>query len=92
MCSIRCITYCDVVQTLMIKRELMKDPTLATESWDRFLPQFKKSNVPRKKPAKKNVKKEYTPFPPPQMESKVSCPRRGKFVIFNFSFSRLIKS
>ena len=56
----------------MIKRELMKDPVLSKESWDRFLPKFQKSNVQRRKPAKKNKKKEYTPFPPPQPESRVS--------------------
>ena len=57
-------------QTLMIKRELMKDPALAKESWDRFLPKFPKSTVPRRK-IKINEKKNYTPFPPPQPESKV---------------------
>ena len=46
----------------MIKRELQKDPALANEDWSRFLPQFKKRNVQRKKPAKINdkSKKVYT--------------------------------
>ena len=55
----------------MIKRELAKDPALARENWDRFLPKFHKTNVPRRKPAKRKEKKVYTPFPPPQPESKV---------------------
>ncbi|XP_028411665.1 KRR1 small subunit processome component homolog [Dendronephthya gigantea] len=58
------------IKTLMIKRELAKDPALKNESWDRFLPKFKNSSVQqRKKP--KIAKKRYTPFPPPQQESKV---------------------
>lgn len=44
------------IKTLMIKRELAKDPALANENWDRFLPTFKKKNVKRKKPLQ--VKKE----------------------------------
>ena len=60
-------------QTMMIKKELMKDPALKNESWDRFLPKFKKLNVKRKTPKIKE-KKNYTPFPPPQPESKVECP------------------
>jgi ribosomal RNA assembly protein len=55
----------------MIKRELAKDPKLATESWDRFLPQFKKRNVKSKKKVIEKPKKEYTPFPPVQTKSKI---------------------
>jgi ribosomal RNA assembly protein len=88
----------------MIKRELAKDPKLAEENWERFLPKFRRRRESKKKetwvppptasgsnnialdestneepmamdqPAKKKVKKEkkpYTPFPPPQMPSKV---------------------
>uniref|UniRef100_A0ABK0LJ29 KRR1 small subunit processome component n=1 Tax=Rattus norvegicus TaxID=10116 RepID=A0ABK0LJ29_RAT len=59
-------------ETLMIKRELAKDSELRSQSWERFLPQFKHKNVnKRKEPKKKSVKKEYTPFPPPQPESQV---------------------
>lgn len=58
------------IKTLMIKRELAKDPNLATENWDRFLPKFQKKNVKRKK-APIVKKPEYTPFPPPQQPSKV---------------------
>ena len=49
----------------------MKDPTLKFESWDRFLPVFKKKNVQTKKPKKQVTKKKYTPFPPPQPPSKI---------------------
>lgn len=63
------------IKELMIKRELAKDPALATESWDRFLPQFKKrKNVQRKQPRKvtdKAAKGPYTPFPPAQLPSKI---------------------
>ncbi|XP_070803432.1 KRR1 small subunit processome component homolog isoform X1 [Pituophis catenifer annectens] len=60
------------IKTLMIKRELSKDPELRMENWERFLPKFKHKNLnKRKEPKKKNVKKEYTPFPPPQPESQV---------------------
>lgn len=59
------------IKSLMIKRELAKDPALKDENWDRFLPHFKKKNVQRKKPAVVREKKAYTPFPPPQLPSKV---------------------
>ncbi|XP_051974092.1 KRR1 small subunit processome component homolog [Xyrauchen texanus] len=60
------------IKTLMIKRELANDPELRTQNWERFLPNFRhKSLSKRKQPKKKKVKKEYTPFPPPQPESKI---------------------
>ncbi|KAJ0233871.1 KRR1 small subunit processome component [Hirschfeldia incana] len=58
------------IKNLMMKKELAKDPALATESWDRFLPTFRKKNVQQKKPKSKE-KKAYTPFPPAQPQSKI---------------------
>lgn len=58
------------IKILMMKKELAKDPTLENENWDRFLPQFKKKNVQKKK-GKGKEKKPYTPFPPPQQPSKI---------------------
>lgn len=62
------------IKELMIKRELAKDPELVNESWDRFLPHFKKRNLSKRRlPAKvtDKSKKTYTPFPPAQEKSKV---------------------
>lgn len=38
---------------------------------DRFLPQFKKKNVQRKKPKVEKKEKEFTPFPPAQTPRKI---------------------
>jgi ribosomal RNA assembly protein len=59
------------IKILMIKRELAKDPSLAGENWERFLPSFAKKTVARKKPKVVGAKKTYTPFPPEQLPSKV---------------------
>ena len=53
------------IKELMIKRELGKNPDMAGENWDRFLPHFKKQNTKRKE-KKVTKKKKYTPFPPEQ--------------------------
>ncbi|KAI9741700.1 MAG: ribosomal RNA assembly protein krr1 [Cirrosporium novae-zelandiae] len=62
------------IKELMIKKELAKDPELANENWDRFLPHFKKRTLQRRKVPFKvtdKSKKAYTPFPPPREKSKV---------------------
>jgi len=62
------------IKELMIKRELAKDPELVNESWDRFLPHFKKRNLSKRRVPYKVVdktEKPYNPFPPPQEKSKV---------------------
>ncbi len=59
------------IKTLMIKKELAKDPNLAHEDWSRFLPVYKKKNTSvRKQPKVVREKKPYTPFPPAQTPSK----------------------
>ncbi|MCJ1307019.1 ribosomal RNA assembly protein krr1 [Agyrium rufum] len=62
------------IKELMIKRELAKDPELKNENWERFLPQFKRRTLnKRRKPFKvtDKEKKVYTPFPPAREKSKV---------------------
>jgi ribosomal RNA assembly protein len=62
------------IKELMIKKELAKDPELVNESWDRFLPNFKKRSLSKRRVPHKvtdKAKKVYTPFPPPQEKSKV---------------------
>jgi len=58
------------IKELMIKKELSKNPELAHESWDRFLPRFKSKNQKKKKLIPKK-KKKYSPFPPPQTPRKI---------------------
>jgi ribosomal RNA assembly protein len=62
------------IKELMIKRELAKDPELKDQSWDRFLPHFKRRTLSKRKMPLRvtdKSKKVYTPFPPPQEKSKV---------------------
>lgn len=62
------------IKELMIRKELEKDETLKNENWDRFLPNFKKRTLSKRRVPYKvtdKSKKVYTPFPPPQEKSKV---------------------
>ena len=70
------------IKALMIKRELAKDPKLCNDNWDRFLPKFVNKNISkRKKPRVVKQKKPYTPFPPPQTESKVHFLKISKLYV-----------
>ncbi|KAF2727666.1 eukaryotic type KH-domain (KH-domain type I) [Polyplosphaeria fusca] len=62
------------IKELMIKKELAKDPELVDQSWDRFLPNFKKRSLSKRRVPHKvtdKSKKVYTPFPPLQEKSKI---------------------
>ena len=62
------------VKELMIKKELAKDPSMAEENWEKYLPKYKKKNIPSKKVKKVSVdikkKKMQSPFPPEQQPRK----------------------
>ncbi|KAK4130545.1 eukaryotic type KH-domain (KH-domain type I) [Trichocladium antarcticum] len=63
-----------LIKELMIKRELAKDPALAHEDWSRYLPNFKKRTLSKRRTPYKvddKSKKTYTPFPPAPEKSKV---------------------
>lgn len=83
------------IKELMIKRELMKDPELANENWERFLPHFKKRTLSkRKKPFKvtDKSKKPYTPFPPPQEKSKIDLQiESGEYFLGKQAQERVVK-
>lgn len=59
------------IKALMIKRELMKDPQLKNENWERFLPKFEKKVLSKRKKPLKIKQKKHTPFPPPMPDSKI---------------------
>ena len=62
------------IKAMMIRRELEKDPNLSSESWDRFLPAFKKQNNQRPKKKKtKKAEQPYNPFPPAPTPRKVDA-------------------
>ena len=83
------------VKELMIKRELAKDPALAHESWDRFLPHFKRRTLSRRRRPHRvtdKAAKPYTPFPPAQQKSKVDLQiESGEFFLNRHAKDRAAK-
>ncbi|KAI1424843.1 eukaryotic type KH-domain (KH-domain type I) [Xylaria sp. FL1777] len=80
------------IKTLMVKRELEKDPQLKHESWDRYLPNFKKRTLSQRRIPHNVVdksKKQYTPFPPAPEASKIDKQlESGQYFAPGFSRSR----
>lgn len=83
------------IKELMIKRELAKDPNLVNENWDRFLPQFKRRTLSKRRVPFKvtdKSKKVYTPFPPPQEKSKIDLQiESGEFFLGKHAAERAKK-
>ncbi|KAF2864434.1 hypothetical protein K470DRAFT_208525 [Piedraia hortae CBS 480.64] len=81
------------IKELMIKRELAKDPQLKNESWDRFLPHFKKRSMAKRRvPHVVTKKKTYTPFPPEREKSKLDLQMEsGEYFLSKFEKERVEK-
>ena len=57
------------IKTLMVKRELMKNPEMADKDWDRFLPKFKKLTNKKKKTKREFRNRNILPDYPPETET-----------------------
>ncbi|KAF1841083.1 uncharacterized protein K460DRAFT_380813 [Cucurbitaria berberidis CBS 394.84] len=83
------------IKELMIKKELAKDPELVNESWDRFLPNFKKRSLSKRRVPFKvtdKSKKPFTPFPPAQEKSKVDLQiESGEFFLGKHAKERKVR-
>ncbi|OHT12231.1 KRR1 small subunit processome component like protein [Tritrichomonas foetus] len=57
------------IKTLMVKRELQKNPEMADKDWDRFLPEFKKLSSKKKKTKREFRDRSILPAYPPETET-----------------------
>ncbi|KAK8870453.1 ribosomal RNA assembly protein krr1 [Tritrichomonas musculus] len=56
------------IKTLMVKRELMKNPEMADKDWDRFLPHFQKLSKKKNKTKRVFRNRDILPQQPPETE------------------------